>query len=73
MDDEIERFEASNNDGSYKTTIIIYEEIIKKKSIGNSFVFMPGPRIAKTIDGTECCIINSDLFEIPGVGVVHRC
>ena len=61
---EIGRFVARSDDGSYKTTIIIYQDFVDAGSRGNPNAVLPGTKHARTIDGYACNRIDDDTFEV---------
>jgi hypothetical protein len=61
---EIERFDARSDDGSYETTIIVYQHFIDVGTRANPNAVAPGLKEARTIDGYACNFKDDDTFEV---------
>ncbi|MFH1745487.1 MAG: hypothetical protein ABIG44_00420 [Planctomycetota bacterium] len=56
---EIDRLVVRSDDGSYETTIVVYQDFINAAG-----TMVPGLKAAKTIDGHACNFKGDDEFEI---------
>lgn len=64
MKREIERFNAVSDDGSYETTLIIYQDYIDAGTRGNPNAVVSGLMEVLTIDGLTCIHVDDDTFEV---------
>jgi hypothetical protein len=74
---EVDRFRAQSADGTYDTTIIIYQDFIDERTRPNPQAQISGLKEARTIDGYACNRKSDEEFEVvndpfhPGM-IVHR-
>jgi hypothetical protein len=66
---EIDRFPARSDDGSRKTTIVLFQYMV---STAVQAELMPGMKHAETVDGETCERLDDDTFRLSATGVIVR-